>query len=142
MPMPMPGPAAAPKPTLPGAPAPGASATGPGAGGPASSPMATPQPMEGMQKAARVQISLAAKMLQQQIPHFPLESPEFDAVNKALSTLARVFGKTKDQDERLFPAETMNLLNSLGPGSKTPGQAAMAGAPGGAPAAPAPPPAA
>lgn len=96
--------------------------------------MQTPQGNEGQQKAARVQVALAAKLLQQQIPHFPMESPEFDAVNKALATIARVFGKQKDQDQRLFPAETMNLLSSMGGGAKPPGM----GAPGAPSPAPAP----
>jgi hypothetical protein len=96
--------------------------------------MATPQPMEGMQKAARVQIQVASEMLQRELPHFPLDSDEFEAVSKALATLARAFGKSKDEDQRLFPAAIMNMLGAVGPGSKGPGAAAMAGGPPGMPA--------
>lgn len=117
---------------MPGAPGAGPSPAGPGAGGPVGAPMATPQPQEGMQKAARVQIQIASEMLQRELPHFPLDSDEFDAVSKALATLARAFGKSKNEDRRLFPAEIMNMLGAIGPGSKPPGAAAM----GAAPAAP------
>ena len=145
MPLPaMPPNAGAPKPPPPGAGAPGDSATGPGQGGPIGSPMATPKPMEGIEKAARVQIQVASEMLQRELPHFPLDSPEFDAVSKALATLSKAFGKTKDEDRRLFPAEIMNMLGALGPGAKSPGAAAMGGPPppgaGGPPGAGAPPP--
>jgi hypothetical protein len=91
------------------------------------SPMATPQPMEGMQKAARIQIQIASTMLQKELPHFPLDSPEFDAVSKALATMNRVFGKSKDEDRKMFPAETMNILGAMGP--KPAGGAPGAGGP-------------
>lgn len=97
--------------------------------------MATPQANEGMQKAAHIQVTQAAKLLQQQFPHFPMGSPEFDAIRKALDALAKVFGAAKHEDQRLFPAETMNLLSSMGGGAKPPGMGAPAGAPPAAPAA-------
>jgi hypothetical protein len=99
--------------------------------------MATPQPQEGIQKAARVQIQVASEMLQRELPHFPLDSPEFDAVSKALSTLSKAFGKSKDEDRRLFPAEIMNMLGAVKPpgmGGAAPGPGAGAPAPQPAPA--------
>jgi hypothetical protein len=91
--------------------------------------MATPQPQEGMQKAARIQIQMAREMMGRELAHFPVDSPEFEAVSKAQATLARVFGKSQDDDHKLFPAETMNILSAIGPGAKSPGAAAMAGGP-------------
>ena len=117
MPMPQGG-AMKPPGAMPGA---GESATGPGKGGPTPSPMATPQPMEGVQKAARVQIQIASKMIQKELPNFPLDSPEFDAVHRALGVLNKAFGKQKDEDSRLFPAETMNILSALKDQPKAPG---------------------
>jgi len=90
--------------------------------------MATPQKMEGIEKAARIQIQVASEMLQRELPNFPLDSEQFDAVSKALATLGKAFGKSKDEDRKLFPAEVMNMVGAIGPGSQSPGQKAMAGA--------------
>lgn len=105
------------------------SMTGPGAGGPISSPMTTPQPMEGMQKGARIQVQVASEMLQRELPHFPLDSEEFKAISGALKTIQGAFGKSKDEDRRAFPAEILNMLSAVGPGSASPGAKVMAGAP-------------
>lgn len=126
-------------------PAPGAAApsvSGAGAGGPLPSPMATPQPMAGVEKGARIQVQVASQMLQRELPHFQLDSEEFKAVSDALRTLQKAFGKSQDEDQKLFPAEIMNMLAAVGPGSQSPGQKAMAGAPAGGPppGAGAPPP--
>lgn len=93
------------------------------------SPMNTPQPMEGMQKAARIQVQVASEMLQRELPHFPLDSPEFKAISGALSSMGKVFGKSKDEDRKLFPAEIMNMLSAVGGGGKPPAPAAPPGAP-------------
>ena len=58
------------------------------------------------------------------------------ALSGALKTIQGAFGKSKDDDRKLFPAETMNILSAIGPGAKSPGQAAMAATP---PAGAAPP---
>lgn len=119
------------KPPAPGAGDPGEAAGGPGAGGPVPSPMATPQPQEGVEKGARIQIQIASEMLQRELPHFPLDSDEFDAVSKALSTLSKAFGKSKDEDRKMFPAEIMNMVSAVG---QPPSAGAKAMAGGGAPA--------
>lgn len=106
------------------------SATGPGSGGPMAAPMSTPQPNSGIEKAARVQIQAASNALQRELPHFPLDSDEFKAIDSALRTLQKAFGKSKDDDQKLFPAEVMNMLSAIGPGAQSPGQKAMAGPPG------------
>jgi hypothetical protein len=127
-------------PLPPGAAGGAGSMTGPGPGGPMSSPMATPQPMEGMQKGARMQIQVASQMLQRELAHFPLESPEFKALDDALRNLQKAFGKNKEDDRKAFPSEIMNMLAAVGPGSATPGQQAMMKPPGaGAPPPAAPP---
>ena len=130
---------AMPMPPKPGAGNPADSGTGAGSGGPAASPMATPAPMEGLQKASRVQVQTAAEILQRELPNFPLDSDEFKALSGALKTIQGAFGKSKDEDRKLFPAETMNILSAIGPGAKSPGQASLAATP---PAGMAPPPAA
>jgi hypothetical protein len=119
---------------LPGMGDPGAAVGGAGAGGPTPSPMATPQPMEGMQKGARIQVQIAAEMLQRELPNFDLKSDEFDAVSKALQTLKKAFGEHEDSDRKLFPSEIMNMVGAIGPGAMSPGQKAVAGAPAAAPA--------
>lgn len=111
-------------------------------GGPAASPMTTPQPQEGLQKAARVEVQLAVKQLQKVLPAFPIESDENKAVMAALRAIQNAFGKTEDKDRELIPAEILQLLSQVGPGTQGPGAAAMAGkpnagVPGGAPAMPA-----
>lgn len=125
----------------PGAGPPGASVAGPGAAGPMSAPMNTPEPMPGIEKAARVQVQIAAEMLQRELPHFPLDSEEFKALTGALKTVQGAFGKSKDEDRKLFSAEIMNMIGAVGPGSMSPGQKAMAGGspPPGAPPPGAPP---
>jgi hypothetical protein len=106
-----------------------------------SSPMTTPQRMAGMEKGARIQIQTASEMLQRELPHFPLDSDEFKAVSDALKRLQSAFGKSKDEDQKLIPAEIMNMLHAVGPGSQSPGQKAMMAPPGaGGPPPGAPPP--
>lgn len=124
-------PALPPPPGAGGPSAPGA----PGPGGPVSAPMSQPSPMPGVQKAARVQVQVASEMIQRELPHFPLDSEEFKALTSALNAITKVFGKSADEDRKLFPAEIMNMLGAIGPKSAPPGVQAMGGppAPPGAP---------
>lgn len=120
-------------------PAPG----GPGAG-PTPTPMTTPQPNEGLKKAARVQIQMAIKLLQQQLPHFEFDSEEGKAVMDALKNLTRGFGKSEEKDRQLFPAEIMQLLSGAAappsPMAAAGGAGPLPGGPGGPiPGAGAPP---
>lgn len=100
---------------------------GPGAG-PTPTPMATPQANEGLKKAAQVQVQMAVKLLQQQLPHFAMDSEENKAVLDALKALSRGFGKTEEKDRELFPAEIMQLLSGVN-APPPPGAMAGAGAP-------------
>lgn len=113
----------------------GGTADGSPGTGPTGSPMTTPQPQEGLQKAARVEVQIAVKQLQRTLAAFPIESAENKAVLSALKTLSNAFGKTEDKDRELIPAEIMSLLSSVT--GQTPGGAAMSQKPavGGAPGA-------
>jgi hypothetical protein len=98
--------------------------------------------MPGMEKGARIKIQMASHMLQQELPNFPLDSEQFKAISRALEVIGKAFGKSADEDRKMFPAETMDLLHSVGPGSMSPGAKAIAGMPpggAGAPGAGAPP---
>lgn len=119
---------------------PGASVGGPGAAGPMSAPMNTPEPMPGIEKGARVQVQIASQMLQRELPHFKLDSPEFKALSSSLSTLQKAFGKTQEGDRALIPAEIRNMIAAANP-SMSPGAKAMSGGspPPGAPPSGAPP---
>lgn len=79
--------------------------------------------MEGLEKAARVRVQVAAQSLSQELSRFKFDSEEFKALGDALRTLQKVFGKSKDEDRKLFPAETMNLVSSIK--EQSPGQKAM-----------------
>jgi hypothetical protein len=92
--------------------------------------MSTPQPNEGLKQAARVQVQIARRQLEQALPALGSDTDEGKAVLETLSKLARVFGKTEDKDRELIPAEIASLVSGM-PGGGAP-------KPAGAPAAPAP----
>lgn len=74
---------------------------------------------------------MAVKMLERCLPAFGSQSEEGKSVLKAISALAKAFGKQEDETQELMPAEMKTLLAGLsGPGA--------AGPPGGAPAGPPP----
>jgi hypothetical protein len=93
--------------------------------------MSTPEAMPGKEKDARVKVQMAMKMLQQQFPNFDIGTDQFKALQSAIKTLSTAFGESEDRDRDLIPAEIRQMLSSIGPGSASPGQAAMMG--GGAP---------
>lgn len=80
-------------------------------------------------RAARVDVQMAVKVLQRTLPAFPIESDENRAVLAALKTLSNAFGKTQDDDRGLIPAEVMQLLSQVGPGTQAPGAQAMGAKP-------------
>ena len=121
-------------PTNPGAPGtppgmPGAAPAGaaPGVGGPTPSPMSTPQPNAGLEKAGRVKMQVIARAIQQEIPNFPFDSKESKALVDVLRKLADTFGKSADEDQGLMKSETLSMMGLLG--NKSPGASAMAGKP-------------
>lgn len=114
-----------------GAPAAGTPATGDGA--PVGAPMTTPQPNEGAQQGAQVDIALALDLLEKALPAFGSESEEGKAVLAALSGLSRKFGQQRDKAQQLIPAELQQLMQSQ---QASPELAAMQGQGGGAGAPP------
>lgn len=98
--------------------------------GPTSTPMSTPQPNEGLKQAARVQVQIARRQLEQALPALGSDTDEGKAVLETLSKLARVFGKTEDKDRELIPAEIASLVSGAGMDkAPAPGAAQPQGAP-------------
>lgn len=115
-------------------PAPGA----PPGGAPVGAPMTTPQPNEGEQQAAAVDISMAMDLMEKSLSSYGTESEQGQAIHKALGALVKSFGKKNDKAKELVPAELMQLMSSLPQGQGGTPEMKGAGAP---PAAAAPPPA-
>ncbi len=94
--------------------------------------MSTPQPNEGLKQAARVQVQIARRQLEQALPALGSDTDEGRAVLKTLSTLAAAFGKTEDKDRELIPAEIASLVSGAGmdrAGAAKPPMGAPAAAP-------------
>lgn len=104
-------------------------APGGGGGAPVGSPMTTPEPMEGLKTAARVQVTLAIDILQRSLPDLGVESEEGQAVLKTLNTLSKAFGKTEQKSRDLIPAEIMQLLGALPQTAPGPSAKAMSASP-------------
>ena len=108
-------------------------------GAPSGVPMTTPQPNEGEQQAAMVDISMAFDLLEKSLGAFGSESPQGQAIHKALGVMTKEFGEKRQKAKPLVPAELMQLMGSLPQaGGGSPEMKAMAGggAPAAAPAAP------
>jgi hypothetical protein len=102
---------------------------------PVTAPMATPQPMEGQQQSAMINITMAMDLLESSLASFGSESEEGQTILNSLSSLSRKFGASKKKAEGLIPTEIMQLMQNLPQaGGGTPQAKAMAGA--GAPPAP------
>jgi len=102
------------------------------AGAPTGAPMMTPQPAEGEQMSAMIQISIAMQMIEKSLPAFGAESDEGKAIMESLKKLGRAFGESEHKAKELVPAELRMLMQTLG--QQSPEQKAMAGGgPAGAP---------
>jgi hypothetical protein len=109
--------------------------------GPGAAPMMSPQKNEGAQAQAKVQCLNAQKVLERALAAFGSASEEGKAVLKAISALAKAFGKDLDTSEELSAAEKMTMLQGLaGPGQPPKPQGPPPGGPPGAGAAPPQPP--
>lgn len=109
---------------------------------PAAAPMMSPQVPHGAQEDSKVNCLLAQKLLEKALPPFGSGSEEGKAILKAISALAKAFGKQESSTEELTPAEKMQMLQGLaGPGAP-PKPAGPPGAPppGAGAAPPQPPP--
>lgn len=109
-------------------------------GPPRAAPMMTPQNADGAQQGARVKCLLAQKLLEQALPAYGSQHKDGQAILKAITSLAKAFGKQESSTEELAPAEKMQMVQDLaGPGAAPKGPA-----PGGPPPQPltggAPPP--
>jgi hypothetical protein len=85
---------------------------------PAAAPMMSPQKPEGAQEDSKVNCLLAQKLLEKALPAFGSGAEEGKAILKAISALAKAFGKQESSTEELTPAEKMQMLQGLaGPGA-------------------------
>jgi hypothetical protein len=106
---------------------------------PVTAPMSTPQPQEGTQQSAMININMAMDLLESSLAAYGSETEEGQALLNSLSTLSRKFGASKKKTEGLIPAEIMSLMQTLpqaGGGSPQAKAMAGAGAPPMPPAAP------
>lgn len=103
---------------------------GPEAGGPLPSPIATPEPKEGLKQSAMVNVQMAIDLLTQSLPSLGSMSEEGDAVLNAIKTLSKKFGKSETKNRELIPAEILQLVRNLPQaGGATPQAKAMMAAP-------------
>ncbi len=91
----------------------GGAAAGGGAPAPGGGPMSTPNPMEGLQTEAMVNMTLCMEVLAKALPAFGPATKEGKAVMNALKALTNVFGKDRQQAGELIPAQLTNLLQSV-----------------------------
>jgi len=105
---------------------------------PSAAPMLSPQKKEGTEEDGAVNAMLAKKLLERALPAFGTSDAKGQAILKALTALAKAFGKDESSTEELTPAEKMQMLQGLA----GPGQPPQGKPPGGAPpqGAGAPPP--
>jgi hypothetical protein len=94
--------------------------------------MTTPQPKEGQMQAAKTNIAICFKLLEESLGSFGAQTEEGKAVLSALSTLTKKFGEDRAKSEQLIPAELMQMNSASG---AAPGPAAQA-MPAGKPAIP------
>ena len=103
---------------------------------PRAAPMMTPQVPEGEMEEAKVQVSMALKVLTKALAVFGPTHPKGHALLSAIKTLAKTFGKDEESTEELQPAAIKQMLAGIGgPGTPPPG-GPPPGAPPGPPSAP------
>lgn len=96
-----------------GSPPPAAAPGAPPGGAPVGAPMTTPQPNAGEQQAAMVDISMAFDLLEKSLGSFGTETPQGQAIHKALGMLNKEFGEKREKAKPLVPAELMQLMSGL-----------------------------
>lgn len=99
--------------------------------GPGPSPALAPGAGAGNQAAAHAALKASVAQLHQALMAFPVNSPEYIAVDKSLALLTPIFGKADHSN--LVPAAILQQANAAKAGASPVGQ----GAP---PLQPAPPP--
>ena len=89
----------------------------PGAGmsspepGPAAAPMSTPQEPDGQKQGGMVQVAMALELMQQALPQVGVHTEEGKSLLKALTSLAKHFGKPKQKE--LIPAEVAQMVGAM-----------------------------
>jgi hypothetical protein len=80
--------------------------------------MMTPQKPAGDQEAAKVKMLLVQHEMEKALASFGSSSHEGKAILKALSTIAKAFGKNEDESAELMPAMLKQALaQESGPGA-------------------------
>ena len=97
---------------------------------PPGGPMSTPQPKEGVTQAAKVNVQMASKLLEQALSAFGSQTEEGKAILNSLRLLSKQFGEGSDKAKSLIPAELMQLMQEI------PGAGAGPAGPKGAPPMP------
>lgn len=116
------------------------SAPGPTDNAPRAAPMMTPQVPAGEQEEAKVQISMALKVLTKALAVFGPHGPKGTSLMTAIKTLAKTFGQDEESTDELQPAAIKQMLAGLGgPGTPPPGGPPPGAPPGGPPPGIAPP---
>lgn len=93
-------------------------APGPNDNAPRASPMMTPQVPAGEMEEAKVQVTMALKVLTKALAVFGPSNPKGHALLSAIKTLAKTFGKDEESTEELQPAAIKQMLAGLqGPGT-------------------------
>ncbi len=96
----------------------------------------SPQVPAGEMEEAKVQVTMALKVLTKALVVFGPSNPKGHALLSAIKTLAKTFGQDEESTEELQPAAIKQMLAGIGgPGTPPPG-GAPPGAPPGPPAAP------
>jgi hypothetical protein len=98
--------------------------------------MMSPQVPAGEMEEAKVQISMALKVLTKALAVFGPTNPKGHALMTAIKSLAKAFGADEESTEELQPAAIKQMLAGIGgPGTPPPGGPPQ-GAPPGPPQAP------
>lgn len=106
---------------------------------PRGAPMMTPQVPAGEQEEAKVQISMATKVLTKALAVFGPHGPKGTALMTAIKALAKAFGADEESTDELQPAAIKQMLAGLGGPGTPPGGGPPPGPPGGGPPGMAPP---
>lgn len=99
--------------------------------GPAAGGMLTPQRPSGEMQAGRTKVLVAMKMLEQALASFGAIGKEGDTVLKAISSLAKTFGKQEGDASQLMDSERKTIAGGLpagGAGGAPPMGGSMPGA--------------
>lgn len=104
---------------------------------PAGGPMSTPQPKEGLEQSALINIAMVFQLLEQSLGAFGSPTPKGKAILSALKGLTTAFGDERQKSEGLIPAELMQLTQAVpGAGGGPAAAKAMGGMQPGKPAIP------